>query len=517
MTSLQRSLLITLLLGLLLTLTVAVFAQEDTGSAPSVPPLPAELSTADAGAGMILFQNRCASCHGPSGLGDGELAAQSIQPPLPIGTSDYLVTADLVKMRETVLNGNIERGMPPFGPGTTDPLSDEDITNIFAALYDLPKLNAPLPEVTVRGSLVNGTTGEPVTGNLTIELAAFTQDFTQTVNVSTTLDAEGNFLFDLKNVSPTWAFITSVTYQDINFTGDVFQFAAQSPEQETTITVFDATTEATDIVVQQWHIVVDVSDNSLNIGEVFVFANQGNEVYVGETGDANGGTLRLPIPTSIESPTFRRGFGGAESFLPANEIFQNGDEWVDTLPLYPGAGGMIILAQYSLPYDNELTLERPTFYPVESVSIVVPEGITVDTADGWVGGDAQSLSGQGSFVTYEHAAANPDDTITIQLSGEPVLVIPGAEGAESVVRNESNELFIGVVALLIVGGGAFYIYRTRQASAITSADEPVWNKEELLQAIADLDDEYATGEMSEGEYRAERQRLKLLLLDLWEH
>lgn len=116
----------------------------------------------------------------------------------------------------------------------------------------------------------------------------------------------------------------------------------------------------------------------MQIGEVFVFVNQGTTVYVGETGDPNGGTIRVPIPTEAGEPSFRRGFGGADSFLPAVEFFAAGTDWVDTLPVRPDPGGMIILAQYSLPYEDELTLERPIYYAAEAISIVVPEGMEVD-------------------------------------------------------------------------------------------------------------------------------------------
>lgn len=496
-------------------LTAFCFFYPTLAQEGNIPTPPAELANADVEAGIVIYQNRCASCHGVTGLGDGELAAQSIQPPMPIGTTDYLAAADIALMRETVLNGRIERGMPPFGPGTSDPLSDEDVTNVLAAVYSLAPLNAPLPTASVSGRIVNGTTGEPVTGNVTIELDAFTREFQPSLSISTTLDAEGNFLFNLENVSPSWAFIASANYEGVDFTGDVFQLEALTPEQETVITVFDPTTEATDIVLQQWHIVVDVVDGALQIGEVFVFVNQGTTVYVGETGDPNEGTIRVPIPTEAGEPSFRRGFGGADSFLPAGEFFADGPDWVDTLPVRPDPGGMIILAQYSLPYEDELTLERPIYYAAEAISIVVPEGMEVDTDDGWEGGEAQNLTGQGNFVTYRFAAATTSDSYTLRLSGEPDLTASAAAGGSVVVRNENNELFIGVAALAVVLGGAFYLYRSRQTATEPDEDEPEYDKETLLQAIADLDDQFEAGEIDEADYKVERQRLKTMLMDVW--
>ena len=509
-----RRILKLLLILALLTATWLFYpalAQEGT-----IPTPPAELTTADVEAGMAIYQERCMSCHGATGMGDGELAAQSIQPPMPIGSVEYLAAADIALMRETVLNGRIERGMPPFGPGTTDPLSDEDVTNVLAAVYSLAPLNAPLPSAIVSGRVVNGTTGEDVTGNVTISLDGFTREFQPAISISTTLDAEGNFLFNLENVSPSWAFIASADYEGVDFTGDVFQLEALTPEQETIITVFDPTTEASDITLQQWHIVVDVVDGALQICEVFIFVNGGTTVYVGATGNPDEGTIRVPIPPESGEPSFRRGFGGADSFLPAQEFFQDGSDWVDVLPMRPDPGGMIILAQYSLPYEGEITLERPIYYPAEAISIVVPQGVEVDTDDGWEEGEAQNLTGQGNFVTYRLAAASTSDSYTLRLSGEPDLTASAAAGGSVVVRNENNELFIGVVALALVLGGAFYFYRSQRAAAAPQdEDEPEFDKESLLQAIADLDDQFAAGEIEESAYKAERQRLKTMLMDVW--
>lgn len=512
----RRTPIFLLLLSFLLTTLISFPALAQDNSTP-LPTRPPELSGADAEAGMAIYQDRCATCHGATGLGDGELAAQSISPPLPIGTADYLATADLDVMRQMVLNGNMQVGMPPFGPGTTNPLSDEDVTNVLAALYDLAPLNAPIPEVVLRGRIANGTTGEMVSTPLPVELAAFTSAFEQTISISTTVDATGQFTFTLENVSPSWAFITSAVYEGVDFSGDVFQFSPLTPEQETVLTVFDPTSDSSNVVVDRWHIVADMSSGLLQMVEVFVFVNEGTTVYMGESGDPLNGTIRIPLPAEAESPSFRRGFGGLDSFLPANEFVPDGSDWVDTMPLRPGAGGVIILAQYTLPYDEEITLERSVPYAMGEISIVVPEGIEVDPDDNWEGGEVQSMGDQGSFVSYLHAAANPGDTITLRLSGEPVAVISTGAGGTAAVRNESNELFIGVVALLMVGGGAFYAYRTWQKShAVDDEEELEWDKESLLQAIADLDDAYDSGELSEGEYQAERQRLKTLLLDVWE-
>lgn len=72
-----------------------------------------------------------------------------------------------------------------------------------------------------------------------------------------------------------------------------------------------------------------------------------------------------------------------------------------------------------------------------------------------------------------------------------------------------------MAALAVVLGGAFYFYRSRQTATEPDEDEPEYDKETLLQAIADLDDQFDAGEIDEADYKAERQRLKTMLMDVW--
>ena len=44
--------------------------------------------------GATIYAARCANCHGPLGLGDGELAPNLPNPPSAIGSAEFLATAD---------------------------------------------------------------------------------------------------------------------------------------------------------------------------------------------------------------------------------------------------------------------------------------------------------------------------------------------------------------------------------------------------------------------------------------
>jgi mono/diheme cytochrome c family protein len=64
--------------------------------------------------GKIIYQEKCAPCHGDSGLGDGEQGKQLPVSVIPIGLPEIANQASPVKWYTTVTQGNIDRFMPPF-------------------------------------------------------------------------------------------------------------------------------------------------------------------------------------------------------------------------------------------------------------------------------------------------------------------------------------------------------------------------------------------------------------------
>jgi mono/diheme cytochrome c family protein len=69
---------------------------------------------ADLEAGRAIFAEKCAACHGATGMGDGELAANLQFPPAPLGQPDFARQATPSQWYTAVTIGRIERFMPPF-------------------------------------------------------------------------------------------------------------------------------------------------------------------------------------------------------------------------------------------------------------------------------------------------------------------------------------------------------------------------------------------------------------------
>lgn len=89
--------------------------------------------------GLQIFAERCAACHGPTGAGDGEMAANLAAPPAALSNPEYRKTAEPGAMFAQIFSGDFAAGMPPFGPGTenSNPISESNIWDLVAAVYSL--------------------------------------------------------------------------------------------------------------------------------------------------------------------------------------------------------------------------------------------------------------------------------------------------------------------------------------------------------------------------------------------
>jgi cytochrome c oxidase cbb3-type subunit 2 len=95
---------------------------------------------ADAAKGKAMFAERCASCHGAMGEGDGPVAAalppESKPRNLKEGTMKFAV--DAAKFKELMQKGGAPVGLNPLMPGAPG-TTDEQIDDLYAYVKSLHK------------------------------------------------------------------------------------------------------------------------------------------------------------------------------------------------------------------------------------------------------------------------------------------------------------------------------------------------------------------------------------------
>lgn len=583
-----------LMLILVLVAAGTIIAQES--STPTAPP--------DGAAGLTTFADRCANCHGPLGEGDGELAANLSNPPPSFADPDFIRQAVPSDLFDTITNGRVEANMPPFGPSSSNALSEESRWQAVAAIYSLgttaesinqgqliyqenclachgqsglgdgdeaaglspapPSLgdlafwsgnsnqtifdrladpstisfhtyelqeealwsvvdyirtfsysyadpqaaSAPLETAVVSGIVTNGTTSEAAPPETAVRLRAVNSDFDITMTMTTTVEADGRYQFDLTDIPQDWFFRTAVFYNDIEF-GSVFnQLTFSQPELELPVIIYENTTDPAEITINQLHTIFSfTTSEQVEVNQLYVVGNAGNTVYIGPSGNLEDGTFELALPPSAQLQQFQRGFGSLDSFFPTDELIPTASGWADTLPIRPGQGSLVLLVRYSLPYQDSLTISHPLLYETAEINLVLPQGISLNSGDDWQDTGLQTLE-NGTFSTYQQQDKPAQSNFTASLEGQPS---QSSASVGPVIRNESAELLIGGGTLLVVVAIVVFALRQWQGPAYPIEQQ----KADLIQNIADLDDDYHTGQLSQSDYLAERESLMAELKAIW--
>lgn len=599
---------------------LALFAYRPSPISAQDPVTPPS-ATPDAEAGLELFAARCANCHGPLGMGDGEQAAQLPRPPAALGSAEYARQAVPAHMFEVITHGVLQAGMPPFGPENSDPLGETERWNLVAAVYSLGQRQAlvdegqtlyaancqdchaadgsgedgvldlreqtvwiersdqdlfqsltadpitehddmdldddalwatigyartfsyayadamaafaPIEAATISGAVTNESTGQPLEAGVPAVLNAFTSDFEPSLTMTTTLDAGGRFQFDLTMVPPDLVYVVTVQYEGISYGSDFGQLEGDDPALSLTVPVFDRSSDPSTVSIEQLHIILQFAEGLVQVSELYRFSQDAAAVFVGQSGNPAEGTVRVTLPDGASDPSFDRTFGGMESFFPADTVIQTGSGWADTVPLRPGPGSLSLLARYTLPYDDNLTVSHPLHYRVRSANLVMPDAGVTLTGDAWQEGQPQVMGDAGVFLNFTQTDVPADQVIQFALQGEPRLTSPSTTTVPT--RDTGNELLIGGGVLLLALAAGLYTLRlwrqnqapddaletpatvpaqddARQGVALANADR----RRELLRAIAALDDAYEAGELPSEDYEAQRQALKDELVAIWE-
>ncbi|GJM39820.1 MAG: hypothetical protein DHS20C20_01020 [Ardenticatenaceae bacterium] len=391
---------------------------------------------------------------------------------------------------------------------------------------------APVALATFNGQVINGTTDEAITEG-EVRLRGITTQLEEVYTDTVPINEDGSFEFLVEDVPTGWVFLAYVEYGDLTFSSNAVQITNTEPDVQMPLFVYDTTADPAAITIDRLHMIFTFGEGRLIVSELYVFSNREAAVFVGKSGDYTQGTVEVGLPTGAENINFQRGFGTSfDSFIPATDFIRTETGWADANPLQPGAGSLNLLVNYDMPYDGSMMLTHPLAYEVTSGATVIMADAGVEITEGaWVSQGAQATAG-GSFVSYVNSNLTNANAINLTLDGDPTQIFD-AQGNAVAVRNETNELIVGGIALAgMLAVGFFLVQRWRTAPVAQTSAGPVSQpvvakprpvrpnnaseKNDLLEALADLDDAYEAGELEEAAYQSQRQALKSRLTAVWQ-
>ena len=467
-------------------------------AAPAEAPTPAPITPPntqpDIAAGALIYAEKCAACHGLEGLGDGELANGLAFAPAPLGDPEFASAADPIGWYRAVTIGNLDRLMPGFVS-----LTDQQRWDVVGYALSLgsqevaamvedqqpPDLQSETDlesEIDVRpgsvtGKISNGSAGASLPADLEVTLLGYDGD-QEVVRLATTPESDGSFSFEGMEYVPGRLFFSMLVHEGLTYRSEVVHAAADGSAVDLPITIFETSNDPSAMRVERLHVIVDFpAEDLIRVLELWVLANDSDQVLITP--------LQVALPDGATNLSFEEGTLGGRY-----EITDDG--FVDLEPIPPGAGLDHLVFGFDLPIDRSADFEQQMLHPVDAVTVLIPaDGPRVS---GLLDRGVQDIGGM-RMQSFTTGALSPDEPLLFRVS------------APSMSSSPPIGAIVGVAVLIIAALVAARVWlgarRTPQ----------VIGQQDLVAAIARLDDEYEAGEISERFWRMQRDRLKRRALD----
>jgi hypothetical protein len=285
-------------------------------------------------------------------------------------------------------------------------------------------------DAAITGTVVNGTTGDPVP-DLEVTLHMLTQQ-AELGAVSATTDADGAFSF-AEPAAGTEGYQVTATFDDVGYKSPS---VAYTPGQPATaeLKVYETTADPADVVVSTWVVWVDHEGDGAAIQHTLEWNNGGDTAYIGDQTSPDGSPIVTQV--SLEPGAANPQFLGIYLDTPGQI---RGSTYVNPAPLVPGTSSATL--RYTVPNLTSLTL--PITLSTSNLQLYVPVGVTVTSSA--LAGAGQITEKGVDYQVFTAAGLQTGDTIDVSLEG----VGGGSSGGNSPLVL----VIVGlVVAAAVIGG-----------------------------------------------------------------
>jgi hypothetical protein len=342
----------------------------------------------------------------------------------------------------------------------------------------------------VSGQVTNGSAGGTLPASLTLSLHVIKSE-TEGLAFDGLMSADGSFLFESVPFNASYQYIVIAPYNGITFRSAVVAADPTTPELNLPVSIYEIGASESAVQIDAVSSQVIVQDE-LQVFEIVSFVNTSDRVYFNVADDA-ATSVQLSLP---------QGATLLNNDSSAYLISSDGTQIYSTRPLLPGTPLVLHLA-YTLPYNGSASVDQTFVYPLDgSVEIVLlTDGLSVAGEN--IAEQEQITLGDRLMTRYgghisQEAAAAFQFTVTGLPAAEPVV-----ESSPSINTIIYGLIAIGLSTLVLA---TIVTLRQRQSDKRTIAT--------LLEQIALLDEEQATGHFDAQEYEQKRNTLKAQLSTL---
>ncbi len=237
--------------------------------------------------------------------------------------------------------------------------------------------------------------------------------------------------------------------------------------------------------------------------------------YIGDL-EQSGDTLRFTLPDGASDLEFQEGaLGGRFVETPGG--------FADTSPVVPGIGSQQVLFSYDLDFDApEYEFVVTNYYSVTGVNVLVSDPTATVDSPVLKSEGLRNMQGQ-DWLGLVGKDLAPHQMITLTFANLPLEMseMPVLPQASVPVASRASTLTFVVLGLVLFGLGVLVGYKLPRGEDAaspgpgtgTSAASGASGEDDLIVALADLDDAYERGELPPNEYQAQREELKRQLTE----
>ena len=342
---------------------------------------------------------------------------------------------------------------------------------------------------TIEGRVINESTGRPQPG-VRLELTSGTESGAGEVLRTARSDAKGRYRFEDLPTGEDRFYALDARFDGGLFAGRPISLPSdteQEPVIESTLRVWDTTTEPGVMAISSDRMFVVQDQESVGVIETVTFVNTSTEAYIGRGAgmlgeEASGASFAFAVPRGATD------FNPLDSTLDVPQIVEVDQGFAATIAIPPGEHKTTY--SYRVPgTGGSFDLSRPALYPTLELSIYAAEPLEV-RSNRLVAKEGVEIEGE----AYE--LWSTDETVD---AGDPLQALVVATGSVPLLP-----FALGGAALLLLGGLSAYAMRRKPRVA---GPPPVVERERLLEEVAVLDLAYEAGEIDRARWDDERSSL----------
>jgi 5-hydroxyisourate hydrolase-like protein (transthyretin family) len=347
---------------------------------------------------------------------------------------------------------------------------------------------------TIRGRVINESTGRPQP-DVRVTLTTALDDGSEAAELTAVTDGRGRYVFRRLETGEDRFYAVDARFRRGTFAGGVVSIpsdTARPPVIDTTLRVWDTTTDPAAIVIRRDSIFVVPSDAGVGVIEAVQVTNVADEAYIGRgrslgaKRDGELASLGFPVPPGALLPPAPI----VDSDLDIPSIVETGFGFAATTAIPPGQWRVVY--SYGLEGDGgTYDLSRPALYPTLEVGVYAGDPLSIDgnriAPDG-----TRDVRGKSYAFYSSDEAMEPGDRL------EMVAVAEASSGSIWLAG-----LAVGAFAAV---AAAVFLFARRRPRPVA--------REDLVEAIARLDLAREQGLVPEEEWGPRREALKRRLEEM---